>query len=244
MKPLDVILPKISVMSHEMITRSTAPAWIGLFLCLILFPVTSTADPVPTFTITGGSGTFTILGLAFDYTGVNVEIRGEVESSPGPCLGLICGHAGDQISPNTPIIGTNVGTFAVANGTSYPDLEFNGDVNISGAPLTIPDTTNPILSEPVTFTNDPFLSACVPPFFCPGPDEVFRVTFPSSGQATLYLTGPLTGPGVAGLYVLDHATYSVTTPESGTLLLVGCGILGLALEIRRTRNCGSPHHLA
>lgn len=205
---------------------------VAVLICVLQLPLSVSAANLPTYRVNAGEAQVGLSGIQFTFTGANLSIAGSEDFPPGPCGGLLgfpCGQAGDSIDINTLLVGSMFG-FGTALATSFPFLEFVGDVDLVGSPLVIPNTKNPVVRGAFTFNNAPYLTACVPPFQCfegGGTDAVFNIQFVPKGVVTIKLVGPFDD----GFYYLTSAVYS-PVPEPDSMALFGFGVLWIAGIVR------------
>jgi len=188
----------------------------GLALAFVLFGVSSTltANTLPTFLVTGGVASNNgSQDLFFSFTGPSLSINGMAEEPPLPCGMSICGFAGDQVPIDTLLEGDMYAS-ATAGGVFYPDLMLYGEVDLTGANLTIPNTINPVVVGPISFSGS--LTACATGGECFGGvgTDVFNLNFVPSGTVTLSLGGP----DSYGDYWFENVAYQPTEATEPSIL--------------------------
>jgi hypothetical protein len=200
-----------------------------LFLCLGL-SVSSPllADGLPTYTVTGGSASFSF-DSAFGFGSSSFSVTG-----PGV---VASGGAGDPaFSPNVAPPGTNIqltlsltdltgaGGSAVAGGTAFDDLFFSGFAAVT-ANVVFP-TSAATLRVPATW--DGSLVACTPSFNCMsvGGMNTFNLNF--TGQSGV-LTISFDDAG-GGMFFDSSASFT-TVPEPSSTLLLLLAVLASRAEI-------------
>jgi PEP-CTERM motif len=198
-----------------------------LLMIVALTPATASADPI---IIT--SGTLTVTGLtggpSYSFTGLNFAGGGGGEqgsSTPqmlcSPCV------SGDAISVGGFFAGSSILGGATLNGTFYPIV--GGTLILTGPTIIVPNSTSDLtLTSPFVFSGD--LRLC--PSNCGNSPPFFTVDLVGSGTATLNLQMFVLTNGNR-IFQFKSITYDFQTPEPMSILLLGGGLLGLAVKLRR-----------
>jgi hypothetical protein len=156
------------------------------------------------------------------------------------CWGTDLCRPGYNLDLNARWIGNDVTGPATLDEVSYPhvgslsspssiSVQFSGTAVLP--PLTGSSTT---IAAPFLFNGS---------FFHPSGDGFVSDALVGRGTATLTLAPSL---GIPGTWSLQGARYSFAdpspapTPEPGTLLLMGTGLIGLAAIVRRARKPPAP----
>ena len=201
-----------------------------LLMIAALTPATASADPI---VITGGTLSVTGLtgGPSYSFTGLNFSASGGGEQgSSQPQVSCFPCVSGAAIGVGGFFAGSSILGGATLNGTFYPIV--GGAFTLSGPTIIVPNSTsNLTLTSPFAFSGN--MRLC--PSDCGFDPPFFTVDLVGSGTATLNLQ-VLFLPNGNPIFQFESVTYDFQTPEPMSILLLGGGLLGLAVKLRRPRS--------
>jgi hypothetical protein len=210
-------------------------------ICISLLLVTFTPSVVRADPIEITSGFYTVLrfqpgGSHFNLVGTNFVVTGggAGPGSSGPAVCFACFPG--AIIPMDTIVGLERSGVAIIDGRFFPNLTLIGQLEISGDPLVIPNSSsNVVLTAP--FTASGFIAGCSNSF-CDTP-PVFTTELTGSGVAIFELTRFLDFQG-RPFFSFARGTYvfgPIPEPASIVLLTSGLAAIGAAkLKRRRSRS--------
>ena len=135
------------------------------------------------------------------------------------------------------IVGLERGGVAIVDGRFFPNLIFNGQLEISGDPLLLPNSmSNVVLIAP--FTASGFIAGCLlTDPFCQTP--VFTTQLTGSGVARFELTFFLDSQG-RPFFQFARGTYVFgPIPEPTSILLLTSGLAAIGAAKLKRRRWGS-----
>ena len=209
-------------------------------ICISLLLLTVTPSVVRAEPIEITSGFYTVLrfqggGSHFNLVGTNFVVTGggagPGSSGPATCIPCVPG----AIVPMNTIVGLERGGAAIVDGRFFRDLIFDGQLEISGDPLLIPNSmSNVVLIAP--FTASGFIVGCLQSDpFCQTP--FFTTELTGSGVARIELTLFFDSQG-RPFFQFARATYvfgEIPEPTSIVLLTSGLAAIGAA-KLKRRRS--------
>ena len=209
-------------------------------ICISLLLVTFTPSVVRADPIEITSGFYTVLrfqggGSHFNLVGTNFVVTGggAGPGSGGPALCIPC--VPGEIIPMNTIVGLERGGAAIVDGSFFRNLIFTGQLEISGDPLVIPNSSsNVVLTAP--FTASGFIAGCLlTDPFCQTP--VFTTELTGSGVARIELTLFLDSQG-RPFFQFARTTYVFgPIPEPTSILLLTSGLAAIgAAKLKRRRS--------
>lgn len=177
------------------------------------------------------SGTIAVIpsSATFSFSGNGFTVHGEGEAAACPGVYILSGGIATITPCGPPLSIFAADGSGVVNGIDYPFLNFESSVTITANPMLLSGATQATLSEPVMITGG--VNFCPGLLQCPGVNYTLLVNSPGTFNINLYLSGSAE-EGTLGYYVASES-YIFATPEPGTLLLMGAGLLGLVFVGRR-----------